>query len=345
SARDFGDFQFAFPTVNNNGEAGCESDGEFIYTANWQAGSGEYYKYDLAGNLLETFTISGTMQVRDLAYDGEFMYGAAANTTVYIMDFTTQTLVSSFTAPTACRAIAYNEDDDTFYGCDWATDIVKFDASGANLGSFPSGLSSVYGLAYDKWSEPGSEFLWAYDQGANDLTQYNLPDGTTTGVTLNVGAITGATEMAGGAYSQPMLFADDKVTIGGNAQNSMLWGIELGEYTGGGPTPGVVPDGLVSFNLYQDGVNIANIPYDGEGVDDWVTYVVNPLDPATYLFDVSAIYDLTIFGYPGEEGESAWNGSDTVEVIWGFELPFYEGWDNGTFTFQGWRFNDQSENW
>ena len=343
SSRDFGDFQFAFPTVDNSGEAGCESDGEFIYTVLWNGSN--YFKYDLDGNLLETFSIPGTSGVRDLAYDGEFFYGAAANTTVYVMDFASQTLVTSFTAPTAVRAIAYNEVEQTFYGNNWSTDIVEFDASGANLGSFTTGgLTGVYGLAFDIWSEPGVPYLWAYDQGANDLTQFALPGGTMTGLTLNVGAITGATASAGGAYSQPGLFDPTKTTIGGNAQNSMLWGIELGE--GGGPPPsGVVPDGLVSFNLYQDGVNIANIPYEGQGVDEWVTYVVNPLDPACYLFDVSAVYDLTIFGYPGEEGESAWHGTDTVCVVWGFELPFFEGWDNGTFSFQGWRFNDNSDNW
>ena len=113
----------------------------------------------------------------------------------------------------------------------------------------------------------------------------------------------------------------------------------------GPPPSGIVPPGLSSFNLYRDGENIANVPYADQGVDEWVTYVDNNLDPGTYLYDVSAVYDLTDYGFPGQFAESAWNGSDTVDVVWGFGLPFYEGWDNGTFSFQGWRFNDQSENW
>ncbi len=347
NSRVMGDFQFSFPDADASGEAGCESDGDFIYTALWNGSN--YIKYDLDGNMIESFGVAGTSGVRDLAYDGQFMYGAAANTTVYVMDFTTQTLITTFTAPTACRALAYNHDDQTFYGCDWATDIVNFDAAGNNLGSFSSGLTGVYGLAYDSWSgAAGEQFLWAYDQGANNLIQFALPAGTTTGVTLDVVAITGADPAAGagGAYTQPELFSSDKVTIGGNSQNDMVWGIELSDYDGGGGSnPGQIPDGLVSFNLYQDGVNIANIPYEGQGVDEYVTHVVNPLDPNTYLFDVSAVYDLTIFGFPGDFGESAWEGTDTVEVVWGFDLPFYEGWDQGTFAFQGWRFNDNSENW
>ena len=343
STRDFGDFQFAFPTVDNSGEAGCESDGEFVYTSLWNGST--YFKYDLAGNMIESFGIAGTSGVRDLAYDGEFMYGAAASTTVYVMDFTTQTLVTSFTAPTAVRAIAYNHNDMTFYGNNWGTDIVTFDASGANLGSFTPSVTSIYGLAYDDYSDPGNEYLWAYDQGANNLVQYTLPDGSATGLTLDVGSITGATALAGGAYTTPALWAPDKVTIGGNAQNETLWGIELADYSGGGGGGGMIPDGLVSFNVYQDGVNIANVPYEGQAVDEHVYHVVNNLDPGTYLFDVSAVYDLTIFGFPGDFGESAWEGTDTVEVVWGYDLPFFEGWDQGTFTFQQWRFNDNADNW
>lgn len=122
-------------------------------------------------NLLETFSIAEVSNVCDLAYDGEFFYGAAANTTVFVMDFNTHTLITSFTAPTAVRAIAYNEDNQTFYANNWSTDIVNFDATGTTLGLFTSGLTGIYGLAYDKWSEPGNMYLWTYDQGANNLIQ------------------------------------------------------------------------------------------------------------------------------------------------------------------------------
>ena len=343
NTRVMGDLQFSFPNAVVS-EAGSESDGEFIYTAVWN--SGDYLKYDLAGNLIETFQIPGTNGCRDLAYDGTFMYGAAAATTVWVMDFTTKTLVTTFTAPTAVRAIGYNHNTMSFYGNNWGTDIVNFDASGANLGSFTPTVTSIYGLAYDSWSGAvGEEFLWAYDQGANNLVQYALPGGTPTGTTIDVAGITGNTSIAGGAWTQPALFDPGFVTIGGCSQGGLVWGLELAPYSGGGPTPGGIPDGLSSFNVYQDGVMIANVPYEGQDVDEFVTYVVNPLDPATYLFDVSAVYDLTIFGFPGDFGESAWEGTDTVEVVWGNELPFFEGWDQGTFAFQGWSFNENAANW
>ena len=114
-------------------------------------------------------------------------------------------------------------------------------------------------------------------------------------------------------------------------------------YLGGVNPGGGVPDGLLAFRLYQDGAEIAEIPYEGQGVDEWISYVVNPIDPGTYLYDVSAIYDLTVFGFPGEIGESAWEGTDTVHVVWGFPIPFFEGWDQGTFDFNTW--TTSSSNW
>ena len=339
--RNMGDLQFSFPNAGT-GEAGCETDGEFIYTAQWNGDN--YFKYDLAGNLLETFTISGTSGVRDMAWDGVFFYGAAANSSVFVMDFTTHTLVTSFTAPTDVRAIAFNHLDNTFYANNWGTDIICFDVNGTNLGFFTPGVSAIYGLAFDNWSgATADKYLWAYDQGENNLSQYLLPLGTPTGLTINVAQIIGSNELAGGLFTHPALYDEYEVTLGGNAQNDIVWALEIAAYSGG-PT-GTIPDGLASFNLYRDGVNIANIPYDGQGVEDWITYIDNGLAPNPYIYNVSAQYDLDIFGFPGETAESAMEGPDSVNVVWGSIIPFVENWDNGTFTFQNWTFNENSANW
>ena len=113
--------------------------------------------------------------------------------------------------------------------------------------------------------------------------------------------------------------------------------------TGGGSTGGSVPDGLLGFNLYQNGEFLAEVAYEGQGTEDWVPYVINLIDPGTYLYDVSALYDLGIFGFPGEIGESNWEGTDTIKVVWGFPIPFFEGWDQGTFGFNSWM--TDGDNW
>ena len=78
TGRDTWDLQFSFPTAIP--EAGGETDGNFIYTAGWN--TSDFYKYDLDGNLLETFTIAGVSSIRDMAYDGQYFYGGAAATTI-----------------------------------------------------------------------------------------------------------------------------------------------------------------------------------------------------------------------------------------------------------------------
>jgi hypothetical protein len=82
---------------------------------------------------------------------------------------------------------------------------------------------------------------------------------------------------------------------------------------------------------------VAEVPYEGQGPEEWVTHVDNPVDPGCYEYSVTAIYDLSPYGFPGETGESMHEGPDTACVVWGNTLPFMETWDNGGFDFNGWR--------
>jgi hypothetical protein len=107
---------------------------------------------------------------------------------------------------------------------------------------------------------------------------------------------------------------------------------------------GTVPDGLVGFNVYKDGVNIDEVPYNGEGPDDFIPYTDLDVMPGCYDYMVTAVYDLTVFGFPGEFGESMPEGPDEVCVAWGAELPFCEDWSQGTFDFHNWT-PDDGGNW
>lgn len=333
SSRDLGWQQFAFPDLIATGEAGCETDGEFIYTVLPDG----FVKYDIYGNLIEQFSIPGVSNIKDLAFDGEFFYGAAADPTIFVMDFNTHTLVTSFTAPADIRAIAYNDDNNTFYGNNWGSDIINFDASGNNLGSFTPSVSAIYGLAYDKWSIQGVNTLWAYDQGENKAFQFALPEGTPTGFVEGPDYATG---LAGGLFTHPGLYEEGEVTLGGNAQDDKVWGIHITNYN---TTAGLIPDGLTSFNIYQDGVNIANIPYQNELPDEWITHIVEPLDAGSYLFCVDAVYELTNYGFPGDYSESQKICGDSVTVVWGSIIPYFANWNDGTFG--GWTLNENPENW
>lgn len=220
--------QYQFNTYDNSGEAGCESDGEFIYTAMWN--NNYFVKYGLTGDFIETFQISGVANIRDLAYDGEYFYGSDASTTVYILDFTNKTLIGTFTAPGSVRAIAYNDDLDAFYANNWSPDIILFDKVGNELNRFSTGTyGSYYGLAYDNFTDNGP-FLWGYSQDGSEnmLVQLQLPSGNETGIVYDIEDVFGIPNgsIAGGLFIQPNL-VDGTVSIVGNVQNETIWVLKL----------------------------------------------------------------------------------------------------------------------
>jgi hypothetical protein len=111
-------------------------------------------------------------------------------------------------------------------------------------------------------------------------------------------------------------------------------------------TGGGTPDGLIGYNVYRDN----NFLHFVNGPDSLEYYDLHLL-PGHYCYDVSAKYDLTLYGFPGQFDESlvASNGPACVDIIYGYPLPFVEPWTQGNFTFQNWtRVNvpaTQASNW
>ncbi|MEJ2594762.1 MAG: T9SS type A sorting domain-containing protein, partial [bacterium] len=99
------------------------------------------------------------------------------------------------------------------------------------------------------------------------------------------------------------------------------------------------------FNVYRDMMHVGTVPYMGEGLEDTIGFVDNPVDPGCYDYTVTAVYDLTEYGFPGQTAESMHEGPDTVCVVWGYDLPFAEMWDSGDFGFNGWRLGAGENNW
>jgi hypothetical protein len=277
-SKEFMDLQFQYPVEIGGGEAGVETDGEFYYTTKWNGA--EIYKYGIDGTYLGSFTIDGVSGLRDLAYDGTYFYGGAGLSTVFEMDFTNQILVSSFTAPTDCRGIAYDESGDVFYANNWNSPIIKFDKTGANLGSFNVGPlgGEYYGFAYDG-STLGGPYLWGYAQlgdSKNEIIQILLPSGTETGFTLDLATkLTGTFyNFAGGLFTHANLVLG-KWTLGGLVQNQWIWGLELTDAqtwisvspAGGSLQPEDSDTVQVNFNatdlipgLYKAQLNITTVP-------------------------------------------------------------------------------------
>lgn len=333
------DLQFTYDAAAVSGaagNAGAESDGQYLYTTRW--GSNLIHKYNLDGTLVEEFSIAGVSGLRDLAYDGQYFYGGAAATTIFQMDFTTKTLVSTITSPAATRSIAYDAAQDGFWVNNWDADLILVSRAGANIGTI-AGPPSMYGSAYDSWTA-GGPYLWVFSGttgGAGcQVEQMSIATGALTGVSHSVSGDLGAT-IAGGLFTQPGIVSGF-VTIGGLAQgdgaSDQLFGYELAAGGGGGTSADVM-----GYNIYRDGMLV-----DYVGADTTEYYDLY-LNPGHYCYDVTAVYDLTQFGMTGT-AESLEEGPACIDINYGVPAPFIEDWNSTNFTYNTWSFEpEQGEHW
>jgi hypothetical protein len=183
--------------VTNNtalGATAIETDGNYIYIGYW-ATAGTYEKYDLSGNFVSTVSMPGASAggARDMCYDGEYFYLAVNSTTVYKVDFATQTVVGTISMPEAVRHISYDPGLDAGAGGFWIgnwTTLRSVTMSGTTIAVQSIGAPSIYGSAYDNYSVPGAPCLWLFDQSnpypSASLRQWDIATATFTGVTHNV---------------------------------------------------------------------------------------------------------------------------------------------------------------
>lgn len=174
--------------------AGAEFDGTYFYTTTGFTNN-LIHQFDIEGNLVKEFSISGVSGLGDLAYDGEYFYGGSMGFEIYQMDFDSETLVGTIPSTERVRAIAYNDDLDAFYVCDWSFDVALIARDGTELDNFNTDAPALarFGLAYDNIS-PNGPYLWIFDQSREEagerarVHQWNLTSNEYTGFYHDVGA-------------------------------------------------------------------------------------------------------------------------------------------------------------
>lgn len=102
----------------------------------------------------------------------------------------------------------------------------------------------------------------------------------------------------------------------------------------------ITPKGILGYNIFKDGNWLVFLP--GQDV---LSYYDTGLEPGSYTYAVDAYYDLTGYGFPAQEASSARAGPVSVMIHYGRLLPFFEPWDQGSFSFNDWRFSNGQGNW
>jgi len=317
------DSVFCFPSLGVLPEGGCDSDGLHIFSV--FENSDSVYKYDFFGNLIEKFTIPGIPGLYDLAYvpyEGCF-YGGKGGHILYKMNFQEHTLISTIVTPVAIKGLAYDIILDGFWASDWLGNMTLFDFAGNIIRSIPAlNIGNIYGLAYDAWTS-GGPYLWAltYQSSNNLLVTISIAAGVLGAYSIDLTTVSLTGGIVGGLYSsENNPFGN--VILGGNLKNDVFFGFELYDLVFNQS----VPEGLLGFNIYKD--------------DEFMTYTQGYIwgEPNTYhdtllypvqhiKFEITALYDATLYGSPGDTAESLPEGPAYAVVGYFLDLDFFENWE------------------
>jgi len=178
------DFKGKVLDAEEGGMVAVGTDGNYFYVANWQASGtnmGRFEKYTMSGNYVTAFNIPGVQEVRSLDYDGTYFYAgsspAAGGGEIKILDLNTQTQVGAIpnTGGGVLRHCSFDPTLDGgnggFWVGDWTTiRSIKRDGTIINANST---VASVYGSAYDPYSDPENPCLWLFAQPAYSASPFS----------------------------------------------------------------------------------------------------------------------------------------------------------------------------
>jgi hypothetical protein len=288
---------------------GICDDGTNLWITDPNTSATNIYQVDYEGvNTGVVITVSlGQSWVGDMVSDGVYLYGCLVGgpNTIVQVEIETGTVIGTITGAwtvTSQRGLAADFDLQEFYIGGWnSNQIWRTDFTGATISTF--GFSGVSGLA---WHPAGGP-----DQAGSLWVMVNAPSNLVTEIDPNNGWATIQSFMipGGESYSGAGIEIKRSMPDGGalwicNQTENVVYLVDLAEPWSPGPGGGDMPDNLLGYNVYRDGDFVAYTPQTPAG--DFVpqNYVDEGLQPGIYNYTVTAVYDLTPYGFAGETGES-----------------------------------------
>jgi len=99
----------------------------------------------------------------------------------------------------------------------------------------------------------------------------------------------------------------------------------------------LLPENILGYKIYRNNQFLDYQEHSG-GYEPQV-YIDSGVEPGLYQYNVSGVYDLTIYGFPSDTGESMRSGDAVVTVEYCTDLAFTETWDSASFTQNNWLIN------
>lgn len=144
------------------------SDGKYIYTSVYNE-SGRIERYTLDGKSAGSFVVSDVDGIRNLAFDGKYLYAADNTTNIHKIDPETMSLIETIAISEYSRHLAYiptlDNGNGGFEVGDWETSIM-ISKNGSKLATGPA-FKGAAGTAYYDGK------IYAFEQG-NDANAYTI---------------------------------------------------------------------------------------------------------------------------------------------------------------------------
>ncbi len=273
---------------------------------------GTFFSMDTATGAITT--LGSLPDLTGLAYDytTETMYGVDFGGTLYTIDLETYTYATVGNTGGVLIDCACDNDGNLFavdIGSDIFGAIDKTTAAWTTIGNLPFDANYAQGMQCDHDANVIYHAAYNNSLGAGQLY---LVDQLTGGYTL-IGNFQGNTEVDG--FATP--------------------------YESSGPGGGELPENLLGYNVYRDSDFVGYKDHVGAMVPQ--NYIEENLQPGIYQYTVTAVYDLSVYGFPGETGESAEEGPAEVIVDYCYDLEFMETWELGNFDANNWA--TDASNW
>ena len=161
----------------NSGSVGAMYFQDKYYLNKWKTKI--IYRYDGGWEGPNSFidSIYYTGSIRDLATDGQYLFGGDLTNTIYVFDADGITLGTlTLDGPAAVRGIAYTPDENGVYVCNYNDRITLYNAATGEVIRILPGTDTLaykYGLAYSSLTEEAPA-LWVWGQGTSADPYNNL---------------------------------------------------------------------------------------------------------------------------------------------------------------------------
>jgi hypothetical protein len=206
--------------------------------------------------------------------------------------------------------IAFHTADNYNQASGWAIDDIKITSTVQNVLGYKVFLDGIFYATTDTTT-------YTYNPDSIPFGSYHL-------AAVNAVYTTGNSVQDTFGFNSHYLYPPLNLTAA-SIENAVLFSWDNSVGTDGLPLPN-----LLGYDLYLDDIFITYVEPDT--VNQY--WLLNQIY-GTYCLDVTAIYDLTLYGYTGT-AESIKAGPACAEICCLPLLPFIEGWHTGSFATNQW---------